>query len=116
MKLSIECVYGERKSAVVDMWTRLFCVDGSYHLVANNGEVVELQVRLVLSVDGLVAQKTGSSNHVGSHTVTFALLALPVQSRFTSAWCSPMKRMTFLAFFCVARGRTIHSAVVFCPS
>lgn len=44
-------------------------VHGMGHLVAKDGELVHLHLRLVLAIDRLMGHETSSSDHVGSHTI-----------------------------------------------
>ena len=45
-------------------------IHGVGHLVAQDRELVHLQLGLVLSIDALVCNQTSSSDHVGGHSVT----------------------------------------------
>ena len=45
------------------------------HLVANDGKCVHGHGSLIFAIDALVCKEAGSSDHVGSHAITFDLVS-----------------------------------------
>jgi hypothetical protein len=71
-----------------------------YHLVTQDWELIHHHLRLVFTIDALVGDQPSSGDHIRSHTVTWNSIVSIISSTVLGRGFLPIKRITFLAFFC----------------